>query len=125
LQGIALTYGAAAPLLCLAAVETVVETVDCPEDGVIDCPQYGYLHRTFQLDAEALQPEATFIGQPVLFDPSTPASTPPCRNSKINGKKGSRKDGLGVENRRRLRKGGVIGIANRVEVGPRRSRCRG
>jgi len=56
LEGLQLEYGSAAPLLCLAAVESVFdEEIECEEGGE-PCPPYAVRHRTYQLDSALLEP---------------------------------------------------------------------
>lgn len=62
LGNVGLTYGANAPLLCLAAVKAVFEEVMC-EGEEPSCPPYVVEHRVDQLDSAILEPE-------------TPASSP-------------------------------------------------
>lgn len=56
LTGVALNYGAAAPLLCLSAVEPVLESVECQE-GETTCPPYKIVNRYRQLDAATISAE--------------------------------------------------------------------
>lgn len=103
-----LQHGAAGPLLCLSAVETVFEATACiPE---IDCSGYGMLHRTYQLDSALLE----VIAPPALQTQMAPASPgPSC------GKPGKR-------HRRSIRRAGIgIGAATAVSVKAKRvGRCK-
>jgi hypothetical protein len=66
LTGVSLLYGEAAPLLCLSAVESVAEAVNCADDLETDCPPYAIVHRHLQLAAQLLQPESLSSGGAAL-----------------------------------------------------------
>lgn len=79
LPGLALEYGAAAPLLCLSAVESVREGVMCPEEEE-SCPPFAVVHASRQLDAALLQPPAAEAAvSPAGPISSQPAAPRPCR----------------------------------------------
>ncbi len=56
LDGIALQHGVDAPLLCLSAVEGVVEGISCIDVVDFPCPPYGVVHTDRQLDSALLVP---------------------------------------------------------------------
>ena len=87
LADVALEHGAAAPLLCLSAVEAkvmMVATTCAPE---VACSPYRVVHQTYSLDAASLEvPRAA----------ESPASElPPCAKHKQRRHKGSARAAVG------------------------------
>jgi hypothetical protein len=80
LSGIALAHGSSAPLLCLSAVEAVLEnTAECPQDGSYCPPNYSVVDYYQQLDSALLEPVAppaeSVVG-PILPPGSQPVAIP-------------------------------------------------
>jgi hypothetical protein len=100
LSGAPLEYGAAATLLCLAAVEAVPEGVGCPAVEGVKCPPYAIVHRTYQLDSavlEATEPDLGLPSPPPLLGSPTPLPSPDsCKRPGKKAKGTNKKARIGI-----------------------------
>ena len=92
LTSVSAQNGAAAPLLCLSAVETDYESKMCiPE---IDCSGYRYVHRTYQLDSALLEVVTAMASEQSQL--STAPGLGPCKKPRQRQKRSQKLAGLAL-----------------------------
>lgn len=70
LPALALAHGAAAPLLCLSAIEATAERVACAAAMGVVCPPYAIVGRPYELDSAVLKARPAFVS-------ASPVPSPP------------------------------------------------
>lgn len=101
LDDVGLEHGANAPLICLAAVESVTTRVVCPAVVGFPCPPYAIVHRTHQLDS-ALLVEEIAANEAPLVNPVEAGTIPftageqPCRKTGKRQKRSQKQAGVAL-----------------------------